>query len=68
MSERTKRREAGRRAFPKDTATALRLIRPASECSTADLTLNTSREVKELLRDMKRNCRVVKDTGGLDAA
>jgi hypothetical protein len=63
-----KRREAGRRAFPKDTKPALRLVRPASECSTTDLALNTSREVKELLRDMKRKRRVVTDTGAPDAA
>jgi len=63
-----KRREAGKRAFPKDTRPALRLVRPASECSTTDLVLNTSREVKEMLRDMNRKRRVVKDTDGPEAA
>ncbi len=63
-----KRREAGQRAFPKDTRPALRLVRPASECSTTDLVLNTSREVKEMLRDMNRKRRVVKDTDGPEAA
>ncbi len=63
-----KRRKAGQRVFPKDTATALRLVRPASECSTPNLALNTAREVKELLRGMKRERRVAKDTSGPDAA
>ncbi len=36
-----KKREAGQRAFPKDAKPALRLVRPASECSTADLVLST---------------------------
>ena len=63
-----KKREAGKRAFPKDTQPALRLVRPASDCSTADLILNTSREVKEMLRDMNRKRRIVKDSNGPDAA
>ncbi len=63
-----KKREAGKRAFPKDTKLKLRLVRPASECSTTDLVLNTSREVKEMVRDMNRKRRVVKDTNGPDAA
>ena len=62
------RREAGRPAFPKDTRPALRLVRPSSECSTADLALDTSREVKEMLREMNRKRRVVPDTNGTDAA
>jgi len=66
MNERTKRREAGRRAFPKDTQPAL--LRPPSECSTTDLALNTSREVKEMLRDMPRKRKIVSDTSGPDAA
>jgi len=61
-----KRREAGQRAFPEGTQPAL--LRPPSECSTTDLALNTSREVKEMLRDMKRKRKVVKDTGTPNAA
>ena len=63
-----KKREAGQSAFPKDTRPALRLVRPASDCSTADLILNTSSEVKEMLRDMNRKRRIVKDSNGPDAA
>jgi len=63
-----KRRVAGQRAFPKDTQPALRLVRPASECSTTDLALDTSREMKEMLRDMNPKRRVVPDTNGPDAA
>ncbi len=62
------RREAGQRAFPKDTLPALRLVQPSSECAPADLALDTSREVKEMLRDMNRKRGVVKDTDGPDAA
>ncbi len=63
-----KKREAGRRAFPQEKKPALRLVRPPSECSTADLALNPSREVKELLRDMNRKRRIVKDTDDPEAA
>jgi len=63
-----KRREVGQRAFPKDTQPALRLVWPASECSTAGVALNTPREVKEMLRDMNRKRRVVKDPNGPEAA
>ncbi len=62
------RREAGQRAFPKDTQPALRLVRPASECATTDRALNAAHEVKEMRRDMRRKRRVVKDTNGPDAA
>ncbi len=63
-----KKRKAGQRVFPKDTKPALRLVRPASECSTTDLALDTAREVKELLRDMNQKRKVAKDTSGPDAA
>ena len=63
-----KLREAGKRAFPKDTKPALRLVRPSSECSTTSLIFNTSREVKEMLRDMNRKRRVVKENDAPEAA
>ena len=63
-----KRREAGRRAFPKDTKPALRLVRPSSEWATADLALDAARQMKEMLRDMNRKRRIVKDTNDPDAA
>ncbi len=63
-----KKREAGKRAFPKDTLPALRLARPSAECATADFTLNAAREMKEMLREMNRKLRVVLDINGPDAA
>jgi hypothetical protein len=63
-----KKREEGSRAFPKDTRPVLRLVRPASECSTTDLVLNPDREVKAMLREMNQKRRVVQDTNGPDAA
>ncbi len=65
-----KLREAGQRAFPKaeDPKPALRLIRPSSECSTPDIKINATREVKEMLRDMNRKRRVVKENDAPEAA
>jgi len=63
-----KLREAGRRAFPKDTKPTLRLVRPSSECSTLDLAINMPREVKEMLREMNGKRRAVKDNDAPDAA
>ncbi len=65
-----KLREAGQRAFPKaeDPKPALRLIRPSSECSTPDIKINATREVKEMLRDMNRKRNVVKENDAPEAA
>ncbi len=65
-----KRRKAGQRAFPKaeDPQPALRLIRPSSECSTPDIKINATREVKEMLRDMNRKRNVVKESDAPEAA
>ncbi len=63
-----KLREAGKRAFPKDTKSTLRLVRPQTECSTPDLALNIPREVKEMLREMNRERHVVTERDTPDAA
>ncbi len=65
-----KLREAGQRAFPKaeDPKPALRLIRPSSECSTPDIKINATREVKEMLRDMNRKRNLVKESDAPEAA
>ncbi len=63
-------REAGKRAFPKaeDTKPALRPVRPSAECSTPDIKINATREVKEMLRDMNRQRNVVKESDAPEAA
>ena len=65
-----KRREAGKRAFPKaeDTKPALRLVRPSSECLTPDFALHATREVKEMLREMNGERRALKESDTPDAA
>ena len=65
-----KLREAGQRAIPKaeDPKPALRLIRPSSECSTPDIKINATREVKEMLRDMNRKRNLVKESDAPEAA
>ncbi|MDQ3255758.1 MAG: hypothetical protein M3R15_17980 [Acidobacteriota bacterium] len=65
-----KLKKAGKRAFPKaeDPKPALRLIRPSSECSTPDIKINATREVKEMLRDMNRKRNLVKESDAPEAA
>jgi hypothetical protein len=65
-----KRREAGKRAFPKaeDPKPALRLVRPSSECSTPVIKINMPREVKKMLREMNQKRRIVEESDTPDAA
>ncbi len=60
----TKKRKAGARV----SKPTLKLLRPPAECLTASLIFNAPREVKELLRDMNRKRRVVKENDAPEAA
>ena len=61
-------REAGKRAFPKDTKPTLRLVRPLSECSTRQRALSMLREVERMQREMNQRLRAVTKTDPPDAA
>ncbi len=61
-------REAGKRAFPKDTKPSLRLVRRLSECATRERALSMLREIEEMQREMNQRLRAVTKTDPPDAA
>ncbi len=67
-------REAGKRAFPKDTEPILQHVRPHLVLVPKPVSehlkpkVESSQEVKEMLREMNRNRRVVKESDPPDAA
>ncbi len=67
-------REAGKRAFPKDTETAPQLVRPHLVLVPPPVSndpapkVEQSPEVKEMLRAMNGKRRVVKESDAPDAA
>ncbi len=67
-------REAGKRAFPKDAEPTLQRVRPHLALVPSPVSDHTapkvepSLEVKEMLREMNRKRRVVKETDPPDAA
>ncbi len=69
-----KNREAGKRAFPKDTETAPQHVRPHLVLVPSPVDshpapkVEQSPEVKEMLREVNRKRRVVKESDPPDAA
>ena len=67
-------REAGKRAFPKDTETTPRLVRPHLVLVPPPVAdhlapkVESSLEVKEMLREMNQKRRAVKESDTPDAA
>ncbi len=67
-------REAGKRAFPKDTETTPQHVRPHLVLVPPQVSdhpapkVEPSPEVKEMLREMNRKRRVVKESDPPDAA
>ena len=67
-------REAGKRAFPKDTETAPRLTRPQLVLVPSPVSdhltpkVEPSQEVKEMLREMNQNLSKMRDSDPPEAA
>jgi len=67
-------RKAGKRAFPKDTETTPRLVRPHLALVPPPVAdhlapkVESSLEVKEMLREMNQKRRAVKESDTPDAA
>lgn len=67
MNKSAKLRKAGETVYTKRRS-ALKLLKPDSECSTPDLIIKFPDEVKEMLSGIKRKRRVEFDDDTPDAA